>query len=837
MKKIITILLIALISGVCYAQRIKIHQGNNVNSFLISNVDSIVHDKNEFVRVYYDNQLSEFPINEVDSFSINSEQIECYNIVEEQLNGWDDGVFTISDHKEDFYIVSKKELYNEVERIVICINSFSNEDTDNAIFFLFDIKGNLQEIVISEYQFKAQKYLEDFIFVVYKNGMYLGNFNVPCEVINTNSDTADRRSINKIRRSPFFNNKGEISLPKIKDFAEKAGGVLNSAGEVIDVAIKLDEGKYGDILMDFVVGGLISIAELPLAWQILAVNGVKDLLKWLYEQDKIRFLGNAEIEITSIKRTSKTAITVKGMISNISSIPTTYIVRSDYPNPKYNYKPLADIPNTVYWGIAEGKGGQPGFYLNDNSTGIIPISNGQFSYTFYMDEEPGEVHYFRPFLVPEVKLQSEDALLPNPYTCIRYGERKEFMDMDIELSNFKQIKCSKGNGEYIVQFEIDGSIPGVFQELSGWGIDVGTKSEPHQQRYYAKESSDDYYPPKEKVFTCEVKMKENEIADYGIERIAEIVITPYITFWNSSTFISYFDSQDYTVRIYGLEFKELKQSEQTYTVDNYSVSMKAIHTDDIVSLSMKAIIDDSSDQVNVDLSSYESYGIYIKDKMTGDEYYNSVQENGNSEFNIVLNIPRNEFECDYSSLTAKCDRFLFATYTIDKENCINYYDERNPQLIYDEKPNITIINASVTGIEKGYDAYGRPCYYTMCEWKIAVTGTLWFDNIQLYTYSDGGWSSWSTQSVSADGIYTVNARRTYYPNSDIYSTSFYQMYLHDGSVKASTNSLVLSGTPENPLLTIGGTPSYAPTRNTIKTNAPLENNSAVFLFENMERNN
>lgn len=664
MKKIILAIFIAAVSSICYAQRIKIHQGNNINSFLLSNVDSVTHDGNESVTVYYDSQPFSFSVNNVDSLSINSERLECYNIIPEQLNGWDEGIFCMSNDGEDFYIVAKTNTdENEERTVTICINSFANDVLEKTINFIFDEEGNLREIVTAGYQFKAQIYFDIFVFTVYKDGECVGGFNVPCDVINENRNITNYNSRRISYRNPIFNSKGKISWPNIKDFAGKAAGILKPVGDALGTAVNLDEGKYGEILLDFVIGGLISLADLPIVAAIIAEQGIKGLLKYFYEQDKIRLLGDAQIEITSVKRTSETTITVEGTISNISSIPSTVMVGS--MSDGY----IDEIPNKVYWGIAEGKSGQPGMHLNDNSSGTMKISGDKFSYIFYIDRVPGQVLYFRPFLAPEVTMQSI-------YSCIRYGERKEFIDVDVELSNFKQTKCYKENDKYQVQFTIDGSIPGLFQELSGWGFDVKTKSESYWLRFNAKEKPNDYYPPIKKPFTCDITIADKDIIDYGTERIAEITITPYVSYWNRLPSATFLDEKIYRITLKDnppLKFKELKQDYTTYADGNLTASMKAV-------------IEVDSEYNNGDLSTYKSYGVYVKNNITGREDYYSVQENGGMEFYITLDIPGDEFETDYSSFTATCDKLLFATYTIDKEGNISRYDEQEPKIVYDEKP-------------------------------------------------------------------------------------------------------------------------------------------------------
>ena len=542
MKKIIICMFAGIISMFCYSQKkdsIKVYQGSYVQSFLLVDIDSITHDGDQFVSIYQKENASAYSINNVDSIAFSQDFMKYYQISQEQLNGWDEGVACLSDSEDDFYIVSRTDKNEDNEEFVtICMNNFLNTDGERSVIFNFDKDGNLHDIIYSGYQFKANLFEDNMVFIAFdKEGGVLGSFSVPYEKL-----ILDTSKLSSRRRSPFFNSKGELSLPKIQDFGAKAGSIINTAGNIIGTAINLGEGKYGEILRDFLVGGIVSLIDLPLVASILAEEGIKGVAKFFYEREKNGFLGNAKIEITSVKRTSKTSIVVEGTLSNISSIPSYRTVASEY------YPYIQQIPNVVYWGVAEGKSGQPGFYLNDNCTGTISITNDTFSYTFYLENVPGQIHYFRPFLVPEATLKSEEELVPTAFTCIRYGERKEFIDVNVELSNFKQIKCVKENGKYKAQFTIDGSIPGTFEELSGWGIDVKTKSGSYEQRYYAKESSD-YYPPLEKTFNCEVTIGENDIENYGVESIAEISITPYITYWNSMPPITYFDSQKYSITI------------------------------------------------------------------------------------------------------------------------------------------------------------------------------------------------------------------------------------------------------------------------------------------------
>lgn len=546
MKKIFLLTVLMAVASVCNAQRIKVHQGVNTNSFLISEVDSITHDDNNTVKVYCNTQPFEFFVNDVDSFTINTERIDYYSIPTEQLNGWDEGVCGISSEGSDFYIVSKTDS-NEAEggKVCICLNSLTNENVNKTVIFNYDANGDLYDIVYYGLEFKAKVVSDSMMFVAYNiDGEYIGNFSVPFEVIELDYSQGNSRGYKKQPFRPFWlNSRGQISLPKINAFGQKAAALADLYGknalDAIGIALNLREGKYGEIVKNFLIGAFVGLAEMSSGPAILTEQAANKMSNHFYEKEKENYLGNAEIEITSIKRVDSKHITVAGILSDVSTIPSTYSFSSNVYGQSW--------PNVVYWGVAEGKSGQPGYYLNDECSGPLEITGDNFTYTFYIPETPGQIFYFRPFLAPKDKLE-EIKEIPNPFTCIRYGERKEFMDFNVELSNFKQTECTKGDTDYKVQFTIDGRIPGIYQDLSGWGIYVKTQYGP-EQRFYAKEASD-FYPPTEKTFTCDITIDESEIKKEGNDKVAEVKITPFYHQWNDTAPI-FLDSETYIIKIKG----------------------------------------------------------------------------------------------------------------------------------------------------------------------------------------------------------------------------------------------------------------------------------------------
>lgn len=453
-----------------------------------------------------------------------------YQIAPEDLNGWDEGVFYGNEDGTDYscYIVSQTDTTDGT--ITVCLNEAANADADKSLIFHFSKEGDVLKVLLAGYHFEAQSYDEKVDFVVYdKEGEVLGGFSVPYEKVDTTSST----------RSPFFNSKGEFSVSKTMPYAE----FMEKGANVLGSAYNLSEGNYGDLLSDFLLGTMTASAK-SFFGRIFLPIAIKEILDWAYNEAKKSWMGDATIQINSVKRTSGTTITVKGEIIDTYTIPLILITTT---NGVVNYE-----DNVVRYGVAVGRNSYPGLYLNENCSDLeVVVDDKEFAFTFYMEETPGEVFYFRPFLVPEYKLKGKEDLFPTPYTCIRYGEAKEFMDMSVELSNFKQVKCTKDGEEYNVQFTIDGKIPGLFDDLQNWGIKVATESQKSEfwggDRYYA-DKSESYRLTTEMSFTCNVKVKEDDIESDGEERIAKITVTPFVEVgFNLEN--TYLEAEDYEITI------------------------------------------------------------------------------------------------------------------------------------------------------------------------------------------------------------------------------------------------------------------------------------------------
>jgi len=436
-----------------------------------------------------------------------------------ELNGWDEGVFYHAGGKgTSFYIFSHKDSLDG--SFILCVSPADNEDADAALLFQYGGDMNLYDVFYAGYRFSARVNADSTAaeFTVYNNKNEVeGSFSVPMVPIGPDANT----------RSPFFNSNGNFSVTKTVDFGRLVGNIYDKVGGVVDKGIKLAEGNYGDPIKDFLLGK--TLPPLPKSVPIpgwLQRQVAEWLLKGCYDKIRDFYMGQAEIQVSSVKRTSETALTVQGIVSGLVTVPPNRCV--------------------LKYGVVVGKNKYVGYTLCNLRLGperVTGKSSQPFTFTLYAERQPGQELYFRPYLIPEFASEGYYS----PITFIRYGVAKRFLDMEVKLKNFKQEKVTQTNEQYTAQFTIDGSIPGAFSELSNWGFDVKTTSGT-TTRFYAKES-DTYYPPTNKSFTCNVTLKQSDFTKEGGEQLATITLTPFISLWNSMPPMVFFDPQDYTLSL------------------------------------------------------------------------------------------------------------------------------------------------------------------------------------------------------------------------------------------------------------------------------------------------
>ena len=439
MKRIFLIILVAVFSCACYAQRIKVHQANNINSFLLSTVDSITIHRNEFLRFYYNTLFSEFPVNNVDSISF--VEPGYYQIPQDYLNGWDEGIVSSDSY---YFVVRKAE--NE-EGYVAYMNDGANSSLGLAIYY--DNDFNVTEMV-------SEKGCLFFEWDNNNNKVLVYSVDTSGEVVL--SDEIELADLPNARR-------------KIK----RAGGFLSVVGNAIVGANTANSwvGKY-NTLQNFLqgdwdsalnglgtdfAGSLISgaIGGVPGAIIELGIgacfNYLNNSLKELGEKGVKMLLGDSQVQITNIKRTGIYSYKVTISITGLNTRPT---------GSHWNNKQV-DVKAGIY--IRENYPTVTYKYKTSEST-LYPVnSDGPLSIDINIEKPRGK-YYIVPVLIP--------YSYGRPHTSnIRYGSYEVLEGEVVQISNIKQGRCTyfDSSKEYAVEASIDADVLSS-EGITSWGVEI-----------------------------------------------------------------------------------------------------------------------------------------------------------------------------------------------------------------------------------------------------------------------------------------------------------------------------------------------------------------------------
>ena len=661
-----------------------------------------------------DEKVNNLDIQDIKNIILSKDsEYQLFAIKEDNLDGWNEGIYCMTNSNQDFYIVSYTDVTEDGESYIsFCMNSADNFEYDKSVVFTYTEEGELKSIMTAGFLFMAYQYSDIFLFVVYDdNGENVGTFVVPAETVSLNTG-----SLTRGHASHFYNSKGKISIPKMKEFWGKINGYVEGVSDFSIFLWNFDQGNYDEILLDYIVDKFVGLAKLSWKAKLIAIEGLKWLMEHAYNQAISALLGDAHIEITSIKRINESIIKVDATINNISTIPKT---RFTYYR-SYDEVITEEVPNEVFWGIAESKSGKPGLYLNTNCTGTLPISADKVSFSFNISRELGETLYFRPFLAPNQELQ------PPLFTFIRYGERKEFIDIDVTLLNFKQICSYKENGKNKVRVSFDGEIPGICQDLSGWGFEVKTKSGTFAQLLYAQENTE-IYPPLQKSFVCDISLDEKDIIDNGEDLIAEIIIKPFFTLRNSNILLNYLDDLKYTVTVVQPAIKietgeataiktttaKLNGSVENYDKEDENIKFAFLYSksEDIQNSSDGRTVEASCDDngnLTADISDLTDYTTY---------YYAAAYKDGDADYVLgevksfktkpsVTTIENPEVTVVSAKLQGTCSKGIYNAYISVKKDGETEYTQYF--ICPDENGNICL---TIDGLELETKYY----YYTFIQ--------------------------------------------------------------------------------------------------------------------------
>ena len=448
-----------------------------------------------------------------------------HQIPVESLAGWDEGLFYFSGNSAfcDYYIVSVRDSVDG--SVTVCLNTGANSADVSPIVVHLASNGDVLKVMFDRFRYCGVSNDKEVEFTIYdQDDKVAGHLIVPYLSINGAVST----------RSPFIDGNGKPAISRMMDFEDFAARAYTS--ELYNL------GLIADYLLGELAGGTLSSQK----DNLLSAKAVKEQLHASYESEMARFLGRTDIKIVSIKRSDDSTVIVKGHISNLSSIPTSYKTVHDGV--------ACNVPNRVLYGVVIGNSPSSNRYLNKTCTELEYVTEEEFSFTFDIGAELGKQCYIRPFLQAEHSLRADGPMLPDAYTNTRYGETCRFVDVDIDLSNYKHLKCvrSESGSGYDAKFSIDAKISHLFEGIENWGIVIRTQFDNYAMSYRAKR--EDWYAdiPAEMNFSCKLQLFEGlDVVERDFELISEFTITPFVEFKNSTPLVLNFEDKDYTFLVKG----------------------------------------------------------------------------------------------------------------------------------------------------------------------------------------------------------------------------------------------------------------------------------------------
>ena len=445
-----------------------------------------------------------------------------YQIPAMSLAGWDEGVCYFSGNSAfcDNYIVSVRDSVDG--SVTVCLNTGGNGKTVSPVVAHLASNADVLKVIAAGHQFCGVSNDKEVEFTAYDaDGKICGHFTVPYLPIEATAST----------RSPFIDDNGEPAISKMMDFETFADEVF----KVTDVLFNLG------IITDYLLGELVGETLPILKDNLITAKAVKEQLCASYESEMTRFMGNANIEICSVTQTSDSTVSVRACISKRSFIPPLRTI--------VNEGGVAQVSNQVMYGIAIGSKASANLLINKGCTDMFPVSTEDtITMTFDITTQIGKGCYFRPFLIPEHCLDDSGKPSSEGYNYAKYGTAGRYVDLGIEFSKYKHIRCgnSESGSGNVAEFSIDAKIPYLFDNMENWGIIVETPTGNYAMPYYAKEDSWATNIPTEKNFKCKLHLVQADIIDQGAERICNFTITPFVEFKNTQPPIARFVDQEAT---------------------------------------------------------------------------------------------------------------------------------------------------------------------------------------------------------------------------------------------------------------------------------------------------
>lgn len=224
-------------------------------------------------------------------------------------------------------------------------------------------------------------------------------------------------------------------------------------------------------------------------------------------------------------------------------------------------------------------------------------------------------------------------------------------------------------------------------------------------------------------------------------------------------------------------------------------------------------------------------GMYMYDANSGKNYFVPMNFSGdfnNDDINFRLSINTSDFDkLDYANYYAESTYLSFGVYVEFKDGTYYLSEPKSCTFVYDREPVYKYLlteqmEVSVTGSYEDENGGSITRYKAQFPYSYALDGALWIESIQG-VWEGGNWVNINTgekfgepwvpeMDAEYNDIFTLN----YSSNTDM-SHTVYNIVVTKGGETKYSNSLVFTGTPEHPIVSIGGVRTQDVTENRSRT--------------------
>ena len=233
--------------------------------------------------------------------------------------------------------------------------------------------------------------------------------------------------------------------------------------------------------------------------------------------------------------------------------------------------------------------------------------------------------------------------------------------------------------------------------------------------------------------------------------------------------------EEYKNEYYLDYYAVLPYSMMTFTMKMSIASVETVSID-------RYLYNDVTLTISADMSKVGDvmeYGIYVK---RYDGYYTErfPIDAVNAETTIRCRLDSDWYQYDYEGYVASAD-VTVGVYMMLEEDAYIYYDEREMQFTYDQKPQVRLVDAEITSSE-----YGE--FYLDVDY--VVEGSLWINRI--YKKEDGDGYLRDLDLENGDGSKTMTGSWSPYEEASVNKNVWYTYRMRNTNEEKQSNYLILT---------------------------------------------